>query len=226
MKSIGVVIQARMGSTRLPGKVLRRIGDRPLLGHVIGRLDSLQHPARIVIATSDLHQDDPIVSWAAGARQIVFRGSETDVLARYAACATVHRFLHVIRLTADNPFTDVEELDNLIRLHIDGAFDYTHSFGSLPIGVGAEIFTFDALMKSEREGNAPHHREHVNEYAQENPHIFRTGVLSVSPDKHAPDMRLTVDTLEDWQRADCIARATANRWISTEEAIALCTQSA
>jgi spore coat polysaccharide biosynthesis protein SpsF len=226
MKSIGVVIQARMGSARLPGKVLRHIGDRPLLGHVIGRLESLQHPARIVIATSDLHQDDPIVNWAAGTEQIVFRGSETDVLARYAACATVHRFSHVVRLTADNPFTDVEELDNLIRLHINGAFDYSHSFGSLPIGVGAEIFTFDALMKSEREGKAPHHREHVNEFAQENSHIFRTGVLSVCPEKQAPDMRLTVDTFEDWQRADCIARAAANRWISTKEAIALCTQSA
>ena len=99
------------------------------------------------------------------------------MLDRYYQCAIQYGFRHIVRLTGDNPFPDMEELDNLIALHLSAGTDYANSFASLPIGVGAEIFTFEALERSWREGDAPHHLEHVNEYLLEHPEIFRSTSL-------------------------------------------------
>jgi spore coat polysaccharide biosynthesis protein SpsF len=128
----------------------------------------------------------------------------------------------VVRLTADNPFTDIEELQRLIELHLAQGNDYTHSFGSMPLGVGAEVFTFTALERSAHEGHEPHHREHVNEYIQERPEKFRIGVLEIDAGKRHPELRLTVDTEDDYQHACAIAGYAPSRWIGTQEAIRLC----
>ena len=221
---VGVIIQARMGSTRLPGKVLKPIAGKILLDHVLGRLSLLAYPVKVVVATSDLPQDDAIVRHCQSRSVAVYRGSETDVLDRYYQCACENGFAHVVRLTADNPFTDVEELQRLIEQHLTQHNDYTHSFGSMPLGVGAEIFTFAALEKSVLEGHAPNHREHVNEYIQENPNVFRIGVLELPAAKRCPDLRLTVDTEDDYQRACAIAGHAPDRWVGTEEAIHLCSR--
>ena len=219
---VGIIIQARMCSTRLPGKVLKHIAGKPLLDHVIGRLAQYDQKARIVVATSDLTQDDVIAQYCLDKCVNVFRGSEIDVLDRYYQCACKNEFDHVVRLTADNPFTDIEELCRLIEQHLEERNDYTHSFGSMPLGVGAEIFTFSALERSAHEGDALNHREHVNEYIQENPVFFKIGVLEVGTFKCKPDLRLTVDTEEDYHRACSIAEYAPDRWIGTEEAIKLC----
>ena len=215
-----------MGSTRLPGKVLKPIAGKVLLDHVLGRLSLLAYPVRVVVATSGMPQDDAIAQHCLYRGVAVFRGSETNVLDRYFQCARENSFEHVVRLTADNPFTDMEELQQLIELHLIQHNDYTHSFGSMPLGVGAEIFTFAALERSAREGHAPNHREHVNEYIQEHPDVFRTGVLEVAVAKRCPDLRLTVDTEDDYRHACAIAGFAPDRWIGTEEAIRLCSHSA
>jgi spore coat polysaccharide biosynthesis protein SpsF len=224
--SLGIVIQARMGSIRLPGKVLRPIAGRPLLAHVLGRLQHLRHAATVVVATTVLPQDDAIVAWCAKHGVACFRGDELDVLDRYLRCAEAYGFDQVVRLTADNPFTDIEELNRLIDFHLAQCFDYTHAFGLMPLGVGAEIFTFAALQRSHAEGHAPHHREHVNEYMQEHPELFASGQLQVPPTKLNPELRLTVDTEEDWQRACELADQAGDTWLNTEDAIALCMRSA
>ncbi|THF57633.1 cytidylyltransferase domain-containing protein [Pseudothauera rhizosphaerae] len=223
--SVGAVVQARMGSTRLPGKVLRDIAGRPLLAHVLDRLGHLRHRVVIVVATSTEVQDDEIARWCHSQGVVTFRGSETDVLDRYWRCAEQFGFEHVVRLTADNPFTDIEELDRLLDLHLSGCYDYSHSFGQMPLGVGAEIFSRAALAKSHAEGHKPNHREHVNEYIEEMPEAFRIGRLVVPAAKVAPALRLTVDTLDDWQRACQLANASLGRPLETEEAIRLCSQS-
>lgn len=224
--SVGVIIQARMGSTRLPGKVLKPIAGKALLDHVLGRLSLLACPIRVVVATSDLPQDDAIAQHCLTRDVPVFRGSEADVLDRYYQCARENRFEHIVRLTADNPFTDMGELRRLIEQHLTQHNDYTHSFGSMPLGVGAEIFSFAALEKSAREGHAPNHREHVNEYVQEHPDVFKIGVLEIPVAKRRPDLRLTVDTEDDYQRACAMAEHAPDRWVGTEEAIQLCSHSA
>jgi spore coat polysaccharide biosynthesis protein SpsF len=188
---------------------------------VVGRLEMLQHPHKAVVATSTLAADDAIADWCGRQGVACFRGSEQDVLARYAGAAREFDLDPVIRLTADNPFTDMEELDRLIDLHQAEGNDFTQSFAALPIGVGAEIFSFDALVLSAHDGRAPHHREHVDEYMIENPQIFRTGNLTVDGPKNRPDIRLTVDTEEDYRRACRIAERAQGKWATTLEAIAL-----
>lgn len=224
--SIGVIIQARMGSTRLPGKVLRNIGDLPLLGHVLGRLSMSCQAQKVVVATTLLPQDDAIAEYCEEVGADCFRGDEQDVLDRYYQCAKQNDFKHIVRLTADNPFTDIEELDRLIDRHLSDTNDFTHAFGDLPIGVGAEIFTFDALYQSWMYGHAPHHREHVDEYLLENPQRFKTGTLTIPAEKVSPVLRLTVDTEEDWRKADDLVKASQGEWLTTRRIIDLCSASA
>ena len=204
--------------------MLKPIAGRPLLAHVVGRLEMLQHVHKTVVATSELAADNAIAAWCRQKNVICFRGSEQDVLARYEGAAQAFGLDPVIRLTADNPFTDIEELDRLIALHQAQGNDFSHSFAALPIGVGAEIFSRAALARSARDGHAPHHREHVDEYMIENPQIFRTGILTIEGARNRPDIRLTVDTDEDYRRACFIAERAAGKWATTEEAIALCSR--
>lgn len=211
-----------MGSTRLPGKVLRPIAHKSLLEHIMFRLSYLRHPATTVIATTDSFRDTMVVEFCRDKGIKCFRGSETNVLERYYRCAQQYAFGQIVRLTGDNPFTDIGELDRLIELHIATQSDFSHSFNALPVGVGAEMFTFDALEKCYLESSAPHHFEHVDEYMLENPSLFKSTLLEVEQGKNRPDLRLTVDTEEDYRKACFIAEHAATPCVSTEEAIALC----
>jgi spore coat polysaccharide biosynthesis protein SpsF len=221
---LGIVIQARVGSTRLRGKVLRPISGTPLLGRILDRLQRLRHPSTVVVATTTETGDDAIVGFCAQRGTQVFRGSENNVLERYYGCALQYGFDQVVRLTADNPFTDIEELDRLIDLHLAAQADFSHSFAVLPIGVGAEIFRFGALADSNRLSHAPHHLEHVDEYMIEHPERFKTVQLDVAPQKKYPQVRLTVDDETDFRRACFIIEQAGGDDVTTEQAIALCSQ--
>jgi spore coat polysaccharide biosynthesis protein SpsF len=212
-----------MGSTRLPGKILLPVHNKLLLEHILFRIKRLQHPATVVIATSTGPKDDVVEAFCQKNNVPCFRGSEQDVLARYYECAKKYEFDNVVRLTADNPFPDIEELDNLLSLHLEG-HDYSHSFENLPIGVGSEVFTFKALEQSYLKGKEPHHREHVNEYMLENPSLFNTAILDVSKAKKRHDVRMTVDTPEDMRRASFVVANATSDYVTTEEGIRLCTQ--
>lgn len=221
---IGVILQARMGSTRLPGKVMKKIGNKTLLEHIIFRMSKLKNNVRLVIATSNLDKDDEIEQFCKMNSISFFRGSELNVLERYYLCAKENDFKHIVRLTGDNPFTDIEELDNLISLHVNNKSDYSRSFASLPKGVGAEIFTFEALELSYKYGKKENHLEHVNEYIEENEDEFKISELEVNKEKNRPDISLTVDTLEDYEKACNIVENSNNEYITTKEAIELCLQ--
>ena len=215
-----------MGSTRLPGKILRPLNRATLLGSILFRLSRLKHPATTVIATTDTPKDDVVEAFCRDNGVLCFRGCEANVLERFYRCAQHYKFDHIVRLTGDNPFPDIEELDNLIELHGVSGGAFSHSLPSLPVGVGAEIFTFSALVRSFLEGKAPHHLEHVDEYMLENPGKFKTTVLEVESGKRRPDIRLTVDTEEDYRKVCFIAGHASQPYISTEEAISLCLRSA
>jgi len=203
-QKIGFLIQARMGSTRLPGKVLMNLHGKPILAHIIDRIRELKANIPIIIITSDTIKDDLIEDFCTRHLVLFFRGDENDVLDRYYQAAEYFGLDHVVRLTGDNPLVDPENLKNLLTVHLTHDADYSSNKSEiesgLPNGVGAEIFKFSALAKSRREGIKPHHREHVNEYILENPHFFRIqyvkGVHEYSED--CKKMRLTVDTLEDY----------------------------
>lgn len=221
---IGIIIQARMGSTRLPGKVMKNIGDKTLLEHIIFRISRLKNSVKIVIATSNLEKDDEIEDFCKQNDISFFRGSELNVLERYHLCAKENKFDHIVRLTGDNPFIDIEELDNLIELHLNSQADYSRSFAVLPKGVGSEIFTFEALEQSYKYGFKENHKEHVNEYIEENEDKFKIVELEVKSEKNRPDISLTVDTGDDYNKACFIVQNSKNEYISTEKAIELCLQ--
>lgn len=211
MTRIGIVLQARASSSRLPGKVLRPILGRPMLAWIVDRLRLCREAATLVLATSDRDDDDAVAKLGAELDLPVFRGDLDDVLDRYVACARHFALDAVVRATGDNPFVDWEEADRLIRLFRAGGWDYASafpSFGSgLPIGIGVEIMSVAALDRSWHEGTQPHHREHVNEYIQENPTLFAQTVLTAPPDKTAPDLSFTVDTAEQFAAAEALMAA-------------------
>ena len=221
---IGIIIQARMGSTRLPGKILKKINDRVLLAHIIDRLSGLRNKVTVVVATSELERDNVVEQWCNEHKVKCFRGDEENVLKRYYDCATIYSFNHVVRMTADNPFPDIEELDKLIDYHIRENNDFSENFSQLPIGVGAEIFSFNTLADDMKNASQQHHFEHVDEYILENISQYKTGTLNVPEHKNHPDVRLTVDTEEDYKKACYIASNCHSGLASTEEAIKLCLQ--
>lgn len=222
--NIGVIIQARMGSSRLPGKILKKIGSKNLLEHIIYRLEKLTSKVTIIIATSDIEKDNIVKDFCTKNSIKCFRGSEYNVLERYYLCAKEYSFSDIVRVTADNPFIDIGELDRLIELHIDSKADYSRSFSSLPKGVGSEIFTFDSLEKCYLYGKKENHKEHVNEYIEENEEKFYISELQVDKNKNRPNISLTVDTPIDYEKACFIVSNSKNEYITTPEAIKLCLQ--
>ncbi|AIF53641.1 cytidylyltransferase domain-containing protein [Pelosinus sp. UFO1] len=221
---VGVIIQARMGSSRLPGKVMMKIGPKTLLEHIFSRLSYLVHDATIVLATSRQEKDDILEEYCVAQGWNCFRGSEDNVLERYVECARKYGFSHVVRLTGDNPFVDIEELDRLLSFHQESHVEYSCSYECLPIGAGAEVFALRALEKSYTKSSHPHHFEHVNEYILENQNEFSISRLNIPVAKNRPDIRLTVDNGEDYERACYIVKNSERDFVSTEEAIRLCMQ--
>jgi spore coat polysaccharide biosynthesis protein SpsF len=205
-RRVGIILQARMGSTRLPGKVLKPLCGPPMLARIIGRLKQVPGADVLIVATSDRPADDAVAELGRACGAEVFRGSEADVLDRFTACARAFGLSAVVRATGDNPFVDIEEAGRLIAFLDGNGLDYACAFpefgSSLPVGTGVEIITADALEQSWRDGTEPHHREHVNEYIQERPAIFRQACLEATPEKCAPGLRLTVDTPDDFARAE------------------------
>lgn len=213
-----------MGSARLPGKILMSIGDKPLLGHILKRLERLKHEAIVVIATTAHIRDDAVEAFCKEWGAQCFRGDELNVLKRYYDCAYKYGFTDIVRMTGDNPFPDVEELERMIALHKAHGNDYTECFSSLPVGVGMEMFSMGALAKSLELSTLEHHFEHVDEYILENHSDFRCETMEVPDEKRRPEVRLTVDTKEDYDKA-CSIVERADGYITTEEAIRLCTRS-
>jgi len=222
---IGIIIQARMGSSRLPGKVLMPIGNKCLLEHILFRLSLHKRDDCQVIVATTVAENDHVIEELCNRHGVTcFRGSEQNVLGRYYECAVKHGFSDVVRLTADNPFVDAEAMNQLIDVHRKEKADYSYSFDVLPCGVGAEIFTIDALFRSLCHATKPNHFEHVNEYIQENPSQFAIASLCAKEATNHPEIRLTVDTLEDYKKACHIVEQCGDKYISTEEAIRICLQ--
>ena len=220
---IGIIIQARMSSTRLQGKVLKIIGNKTLLGHILFRLQYLKTEADVVVATSTERVNDAIFDFCLANNTKCFRGSEENVVNRFYECAKLYSYSHIVRLTADNPFTDIEELDKLIGNHILTKADYSKSVTVLPHGIGAEVFTMDSLEKSNKNTDKIIHLEYVDEYITNNPTKFTINSFTdIRKSKQRPDIRLTVDTADDYKKACFIVENCSDEFITTEEAIRLC----
>ena len=190
-----VVVQARMGSTRLPGKVLADLGGRPLLVFLLERLAIL--PWDRVVATSELDRDDAVAAAATDAGVEVVRGPEQDVLARFALAMETYRPDVVVRLTADCPFTDPELVRAAVEQQQATGADYVSNtvVRTFPDGLDVEVVRAPVLAEAAREATEDFDREHVTPFVYRHPERFTHEVLRNDTDLSAE--RWTVDTAED-----------------------------
>jgi len=193
MESTGIILQARMGSTRLPGKVLARIGRRTILEHCVRRLEHSKFP--IVVATTEQGEDDMVERAARALGVEVYRGSVDDVLSRFIGAANTFGFTEVIRATADNPFVDMGAAQRASVARQRGLADHAIECG-LPIGAAVEAVSLDALVRARVFATDPYDCEHVTSLVRRDPR-FRA-LRAVAPGLlRRGGLRLTVDTPDD-----------------------------
>jgi spore coat polysaccharide biosynthesis protein SpsF len=193
MNRAAIVLQARMGSARLPGKVMATIAGRPLIAHCITRLRQSGLP--VVVATTGRGEDDVLVEVAGELGVEILRGESEDVLARFVSVASRLSLTHVVRATADNPVVDLDAPRRMLELLSSARADYVEEI-DLPVGAAVEACTVEALRLAEAATSDPYDREHVTPY-------LRRGLAGASIQAQAPaalrraDLRFTVDRSQD-----------------------------
>lgn len=192
-------MQARMGSSRLPGKVLADIGGKTMVQRVVERIAAAHSVDKVVVATTDSPEDDLLAGrlTAAGICD-VFRGSVDDVLSRFFECAKSYGADVVVRGTADDPLKDPQIVDRAIGLlNMDSTLDYCSNTiePSYPEGLDIEVMRFRALERAHKEAKLPSEREHVTPYIWKHGRLFNT--LNFKSERDLKDWRWTVDKPED-----------------------------
>ncbi|MBP9829248.1 MAG: aminotransferase class III-fold pyridoxal phosphate-dependent enzyme [Proteobacteria bacterium] len=197
MKKVAL-IQARMGSTRFPGKVLELLGTKPVLQWVVEAASRISIIDQVIVVTSDEQGDQKIVDWCQQHLVDVFRGSEGDVLDRFYQAALTHQADVIMRITADCPFLDHHIASQVLALVSTKQADYASNVlpATWPDGLDCEAFTFEALKKASINAKKPSDREHVTSYICNNRSIFNSMNVSC-PMKGLEKHRWTIDTLED-----------------------------
>lgn len=195
------IVQARMNSTRLPGKILLEIAGHPLLKHLIDRIKEAKTIDEIVIATTINPDCRPIIELAEKEGVQWFAGDEDDVLARYLGAAKKTGAEHIVRITSDCPLIDPVTIDKIVNLYHDNQADYVSNTieRTYPRGLDTEIFSFEALERADRMAVDKPYREHVTLFMYRHPEEFDLLNVFAEPPLNRPDLRLTVDTKEDFR---------------------------
>lgn len=196
-RPVVAIIQARMGSTRLPGKALIDIGGMSMLARVVRRVQRARTIAGVVVATTVGAADDAIVAECARLGVPTTRGSEDDVLDRYYQAAVAHQAQVIVRITSDCPLIDPDVIDLVVQAFQQAAPDYASNTleRRYPRGLDLEVFSFAALEQAWREAAEPYQRAHVTPFLYQHPERFRMLAVSGADDHSAH--RWTVDTPED-----------------------------
>ena len=192
------IIQARMGSTRLPGKVMLEILEKTVLWHVVNRVSKAELIDELIVVTSVNSEDDIIAEFCEDNDALVFRGSEKDVLDRYYQCAKKYDVGDIVRITADCPLHDPNVIDMVINEYLKGNYDYVSNTikYTFPNGFDVEVFLFDALEDSWENAKLPSEREHVTPYIRKNEKFRKKNVYA---DKKYPIYRCSLDHPEDYE---------------------------
>jgi len=195
---IGCIVQARMGSSRLPGKTLLKIDDKnTVLEFGINQLTSSNLLDKIIVATTNLKSDDVIENFVKNMNVDVFRGKSNDVLDRYFQCAKHFSIDTIVRITGDNPLVDPTIIDNLIQKFTLNSYDYLSNahVRTFPYGTEVEIFSFESLEQAWKNAILPSEREHVTPYFYNNSNLFNIHNEKQSND--ISNLRWTVDREDD-----------------------------
>lgn len=220
MVQIGIIIQARMASTRLPNKIMLNLGGKPILWHVVERCKKA-NVNKVIIATSTNSENDVIEKFCAINNCPCFRGSEEDVLSRYYECAKEFNLDIILRVTSDCPLIAPEVLNEAIEKFEKENVDYLSNAAkrSYPRGLDTEIFSFIALEKAHKLATEKSQREHVTSFIYNNPKLFKISHLIAEGILRRPDLRLTIDTPEDLKLLRIIYNNLDEKEIKIEEVI-------
>ncbi len=204
--NIGVILQARMTSTRLAAKVLMKICNKPVIYHVIERLKYCKKIDDVILAIPDTSENDALAEYAMKIGCHYARGSEHDVLSRYLQAAKKFDVTDIIRVTADCPLIDPVLVDFMVEYYLTKNVDYVAIDVDkyFPRGLDAEIFSYATLQKVDKEAKQNYEREHVTPYIYGHPELFEIKFLEAEKKLTRPEIRLTVDTQEDFNLVKCI----------------------
>jgi spore coat polysaccharide biosynthesis protein SpsF len=196
--TLGVIIQARCGSSRLPLKVLLKLGKKTILEHVINRIRKLKYKKKIIIATTKKSRDKKIIEIANKNKCFYFAGSEKNVLDRYYNAAKKFKIKTIIRICSDSPFIDSEIIEKGLKIYKKKKYDYVSNIirPTYPAGMSVEIFNFKSLKKSFESITDLDEKEHVTPYIYRNPKLFR--IKNFATDKKYKKYRFAVDYQEDY----------------------------
>jgi len=192
---IAAIIQARMGSNRLPGKVLADICGKPMLWHIIERLTYSKWVEKIIIATTTLPEDNPIIELADRCGVSAFAGSDKDVLDRFYQASIQFNADPIVRITADCPIIDPFIVDEVIKGYLEGVYEMYYLDGSFPDGLDTEVFSLQALKKAWQHAKLPSEREHVTPFIKNISNGFKIGTYEKF--RELGHLRWTVDEERD-----------------------------
>ncbi|MBF0363032.1 MAG: hypothetical protein HQK49_18575 [Oligoflexia bacterium] len=202
-------IQARMGSSRLPGKVMMDLCGTPLIGHIIKRLKKCNKINTIVLCTSTTKENKVLLNYCTSQNIETIQGDEFDVLSRYWLLIEKYMPETVVRICADNPILDPIEIDRVIEFHCQQQADY--SFNNIPYmdngypdGIGAEVANAQKIMSLKNKNLNASHREHVTQYFWDNKEEFIFKYLRAPKDIFGSKLKLDIDYLEDYQKINDI----------------------
>ena len=200
MKRIVATIEARMTSSRLPGKVLMEAAGMPMLEILIKRLRKINKLHEIVLATTVNEADNVIIDLAKRLQVFYFRGSEEDVLSRVLGAAKKNRADIIVEITGDCPLVDPDIVAQAIKLYLTGKYDYVSNVEpvTFPVGMDVQVFSTELLELADREGEMPEHREHVSWFIRKKPRRFRHKNLTAPSHLYWSELGLTLDEHKDF----------------------------
>lgn len=222
--TIIATVEARMTSSRLPGKVLLPAGGKPMLAHLMARLRQAPSIDRIVLATTVNAADDPLNAFAHDAGILCHRGSEENVMARVIGAAEQAGADIVVEITGDCPIIDPGLVEQAIRMFLNNECDYASNahIRSYPDGMDVQVFTLDTLRRSAAMTNTPLDHEHVTLHMRQHPDLFRHLHIIAPPDEHWPELGLTLDEEADYRLLKELIEhfGNANPYFSCREVVA------
>lgn len=200
------IIQARMNSTRLPGKTLMNINGKTIIEHIVERVAKSQGVDKVVVATSDSVQDNQLAEYLQGKRIEYFRGSENDVLERYYLAAKKYNADLIVRICGDQPLVDPLAIEMTLKKVEEDSFTYCKHEQGWPDGTGCEIFSFSSLEKAQKRCNNDFEREHINPFFLNNKNKFKIKTVDAPLEIQSPTSHLAIDTPEDFTRIKTILK--------------------
>ena len=194
-----IILQARFGSKRLPGKVLKKISGKTILEYTIERLKKTYLSKNIIVATTKREEDQKIIKVAKKMDCYTFRGSTNNVLNRYYKAAAYYKVKNIVRVCSDSPLIDPKIINKVYFFYLKNNYDYVSNkiFPSYPIGMGVEILNFQSLKKANKLTNDGYEKEHVTAYIYKRPKKFK--IKNVELKKKLLNYRVVLDYTEDFK---------------------------